>query len=212
MTRKIVWGMGVQAAAGHLRDLSATPDGQAKRDEMIKVCSTCHAEDRARPYLESADAHKLAGDALVLEARETLAGLYRDRLIRPSHGQLSAGLLPGPRFTALDLPDGIAFHSPTSLFYDVSPIEREYFDMFFVSALTSSKGAFHMSPSYAWWAGYADVLGHLASIRADAGRLRSAEAVRERTLFLIVAAPLVLLAVLTGVYGAHRLWRRRRAT
>ena len=212
MTRKIVWGMGVQAAAGQLRDLSATPDGRAKRDEMIKVCLTCHAEDRARRYLESADAHKLAGDALVLEARETLAGLYRDRLIRPSHGRLSAGLLPGPRFTALDLPGGIAFHSPTSLFYDVSPIEREYFDMFFVSALTSYKGAFHMSPTYAWWVGYADVLGHLASIRADAGRLRSAETVRERTLLLIVAAPLVLLAVLTAAYGAHRLGRRRRAT
>ncbi len=210
MTRKIIWGMGVQAAAGQLRDLAATPDGEAKRNEMIKVCLTCHSEDKARGYLESADAHKLAGDALVLEAREILAGLYKEGLIRPSHAQVSAGLLPGPRFTAIDLPGGIVFHSPTSLYYDVTPIEREYFDMFFFAALKSYKGAFHMSPDYAWWYGYADVLGHLAAIRDDAGRLRSAEAVRERTLFMIFTGPLMVLAVLAAIYAGSRVWRRRR--
>ena len=102
---------------------------------MVKVCLTCHSEDKARYYLTSADAHKLVGDALVIDARGILAGLYRDRLIQPSHGQVSAG--PGPRFTAIDLPGGLASHSPTSLYYDVTPIEREYFDMFFFSALKS---------------------------------------------------------------------------
>jgi len=211
MTRKIIWGMGVQAAGGQIRDLAATPEGVVKRNEMIKVCVMCHSEDTARHDLESADAHKLAGDALVLEAREILAGLYRDRLIRPSHGQASAGLLRGPRFTAIELPGGLAFHSPTSLFFDVSPVEREYFDMFFFAALKSYKGAFHMSPDYAWWYGYADVLGHLAAIRDDAERLRSAEAVRERTLFMIVTGPLMVLAVLAAVYAGYRVWRRRGA-
>ncbi len=209
MTRKIVWGMGVQPAVGQLKDLSATPENEAKRNEMIKVCLMCHSEDKARGYLESADAHKLAGDALVLEARGILAGLYKDGLIRPSHGQVSAGLLPGPRFTAIDLPGALAFHSPTSLYYDVTPIERNYFDMFFFSALKSYKGAFHMSPDYAWWYGYADVLGHLAAIRDDAERLRSAEAVRKRTLFMILTGPLMVLAVLAAVYAASRGWRRR---
>jgi hydroxylamine dehydrogenase len=210
MTRKIIWGMGVQPALGQLKDLTVLPANQAKRNEMIKVCLTCHSEDTARGYLESADAHKLAGDALVVEARDILAGLYRDRLIEPSHGKVSAGLLPGPRFTAIELPGGLAFHSPASLYYDVTPIEREYFDMFFFSALKSYKGAFHMSPDYSWWYGYADVLGHLATIRDGAGRLRSEEAVRRRTLFMIVTGPVMVLAVLGAVYLGARLWRRRR--
>jgi hydroxylamine dehydrogenase len=209
MTRKIIWGMGVQAAGGELRDITSTPEHQAKRNEMLKVCLTCHAESKARGYLESADAHKLAGDALVVEARGILRGLYDDGLIRPSHAQVSAGLLRGPRYTAIELPGGLAFHSPSSLYYDVTPIERDYFDMFFFSALKSYKGAFHMSPDYAWWYGYADVLGHLASIRDEAERLRSAEAVRQRTLFMILTGPLMVLAVLAAVYLGWRFSRRR---
>jgi hydroxylamine dehydrogenase len=210
MTRKIIWGMGVQAASGELKDLTLGPEPLAKRNEMVKVCVTCHSEDKARGYLESADAHKLAGDALVVEAREILAGLYKDKLIRPSHAQISAGLLPGPRYTAIDLPDGIAFHSPASLYFDVTPIEHEYFDMFFFSALKSYKGAFHMSPDYAWWYGYADVLGRLAIIRDHAERLRGDASVRRQTLFMIWTGPLMVVAVIAAGWYGRRLWRRRR--
>jgi hydroxylamine dehydrogenase len=209
MTRKIIWGMGVQPATGQLQDITITPENEAKRNEMIKVCLTCHSEDKARGYLKSADAHKLAGDALVIEARDILAGLYRDGLIRPSHAQASSGLLPGPRFTAIELPGAAAQHSPASLYYDVTPIEREYFDMFFFSALKSYKGAFHMSPDYAWWYGYADVLGHLATIRNDAERLRAEDAVGRRTLFMLWTGPLMVLAVLGAAWGAYAWWRRR---
>jgi hydroxylamine dehydrogenase len=210
MTRKIIWGMGVQAAGGQLADITVTPENQVKRNEMVKVCMTCHSEDKARGYLESADAHKLAGDALVIEARRVLAGLYSDKLIEPSHAQVSAGLLRGPRYTAIELPNGLAFHSPASLYYDVTPIEREYFDMFFFSALKSYKGAFHMSPDYGWWYGYADVLGHLATIRDEAERLREAAMVRKRTLFMIFTGPVMVLVVVGGLYGAWRGWRRLR--
>ena len=82
-------------------------------------------------------------------------------------------------------------------------------DLFF-SALKSYTGAFHMSPDYAWWYGYADVLGHLATIRDEAERLRSAEAVRKRTLFMIFTGPVMVLAVVGGAYGAWRGWRRVR--
>jgi hypothetical protein len=174
---------------------------------MIKVCLTCHSEDKARGYLRSADAHKLAGDALVVEARGILAGLYQDGIIQPSHAQMSAGLLPGPRFSAVELPGAVVQHSPASLYYDVSPVEREYFDMFFFTALKSYKGAFHMSPDYAWWYGYADVLGHLATIRAEAHALREARSVRRQTLFMILTGPFMVLAVI----GAVAWVRRRRA-
>jgi hypothetical protein len=81
--------------------------------------------------------------------------------------------------------------------------------MFFFSALKSYKGAFHMSPDYAWWYGYADVLGHLASIRDAAQRLRADAAVQSRTRFMLFTGPLMVLAVLGGLWLATRLWRRR---
>jgi hydroxylamine dehydrogenase len=207
MTRKIVWGMGVQAAGGELTNIAAIPENQAKRSEMIRVCMTCHSEDKARGYLESADAHKLAGDALVVEARDIVAGLYADGLLKPGHGATAAGLLPGPRFSAIDLPAGAAQHSPASLYYNVSSIERAYFDLFFFSNLKSYKGAFHMSPDYAWWYGYADVLGHLAQVRDEAQQLRDARATRRLTGFMLFTGPLMVLVVL----GLIRVVGRRRA-
>jgi hydroxylamine dehydrogenase len=204
MTRKIIWGMGVQPALGQLTDITAKPENQTKRVEMVKVCLVCHSGDKAAGYLASADAHKLAGDALVIEARDILTGLYDDGLIEPSHATRSAGLLAGPRFTAIALDQTTAQHSPASLYYDVTPIEREYFDMFFFSALKSYKGAFHMSPDYAWWYGYADVLGHLAAIRDEAQTIRSAHATDTRTQFMLFTGPLMVLAVLGGVWLARR--------
>ena len=211
MTRKIIWGMGTQAAGGQIEDLAARAENQSKRREMIRVCMTCHSEDRAREYLSAADAHKLEGDALVLEARDVLSGLYRDGLIEPSHAKRSAGLLRGPHFTALELPSGFAQHWPAGLYYDVSPIELEYFDMFFFSNLKSYKGAFHMAPDYAWWYGYADSLGHLARIRDEDERLRAERATRQRTRFMLWTGPLMALAVVFAAFAARRFWRRRRA-
>ena len=212
MIHKIVWGMGVQAATGQLEDVTLHPENQQKRNEMIQVCLTCHSEDKARGYLSSADAHKLAGDALVVEGREILADLYKEGLVKPSHGKQSAGLLPGPRFTAIELPSEFAQHSPTSLYYDVTSIERDYFDLFFFANLKSYKGAFHMSPDYSWWYGYADALGHLARIRDEAETLREANATRRRTLFMIFTGPFMVLAVLGAVYGVWQIRRRRSGT
>jgi hydroxylamine dehydrogenase len=207
MTRKIIWGMGVQAAAGALENIAAHPENLVKRNEMVRVCLTCHSEDKARGYLESADAHKLAGDALVVEARDLIAGLYDDGLIEPGHGATSAGLIPGPRFSAIELPEEAATHWPAGLYYNVTAVEREYFDLFFFSNLKSYKGAFHMSPDYAWWYGYADALGHLARLRDEDGRLREARATRRTTRFMILTGPLMVLAVL----GAVALVLRRRS-
>jgi hydroxylamine dehydrogenase len=207
MTRKIVWGMGVQAAGGVLENIATHPDNLAKRTEMIRVCLTCHSEDKARGYLESADAHKLAGDALVVEARDLIAGLYQDGLITPGHGATAAGLIPGPRFSAIELPEERATHWPAGLYYNVTAVEREYFDLFFFSNLKSYKGAFHMSPDYAWWYGYADALGHLARLRDEDHTLRQAAATRRTTRFMIFTGPFMVLAVL----GVVALVMRRRS-
>ncbi len=208
MSKKIVWGMGVQPALGELTDITQKPENRAKRAEMIKVCLTCHSEAKAREYLEAADAHKLMGDALVIEGRDILQGLYRDRIIEPSRRAHSAGLLPGDRFVATQTPGGTFW--PAGLYYDVSAVEREYFDMFFFANLKSYKGAFHMSPDYAWWYGYAETMGHLIKIRDEAGRLRQAHRTASRTNFMLLTGPLMVLVVVGAVWGARMLYVRRR--
>ena len=208
MTKKIIWGMGVQPALGELTDITQKPENRAKRAEMIKVCLTCHSEVKAREYLEAADAHKLMGDALVVQAREILHDLYRDKIIEPSRRSHSAGLLPGDRFVATEVPGGT--HWPAGLYYDVSAVEREYFDMFFFGNLKSYKGAFHMSPDYAWWYGYAETLGHLARVRDEAERLRQAHRTASRTNFMLLTGPLMVLGVVGVVWGARAFYLRRR--
>jgi len=210
MTKKIIWGMGVQPALGELSDITQKPENRAKRAEMIKVCLTCHAEVKAREYLEGADAHKLMGDALVIEARDILHGLYRDKIIGPSRRSRSAGLLPGDRYVATETPGGTFW--PAGLYYDVQPIEREYFDMFFFANLKSYKGAVHMSPDYAWWYGYAEVLGHLLKIRDEAERLRTEHRTTARTNFMLYTGPLMVLAVVGVIWAGRTVYLRRRNT
>jgi hydroxylamine dehydrogenase len=209
MTRKIIWGMGVQPAIGQLEDITRTPENRAKRNEMIRVCLSCHSEVKARDYLEGADAHKLMGDALVIEARETLRELFKDRIIDPRRRALSAGILPGPRYTAVEDAPGGTFW-PAGLYYDVQPIERDYFDMFFFANLKSYKGAFHMSPDYAWWYGYAEVLGHATRIRDESTRLRTEHRITARTSFMLYTGPLMVLVVVGVVWAGRAVYARRR--
>ena len=67
-----------------------------------------------------------------------------------------------------------------------------------------------MSPDYAWWYGYADVLGHLAIIRDHAERLRGDASVRRQTLFIIWTGPLMGAVIIAAGWYGRRLWRRRR--
>jgi hypothetical protein len=148
------------------------------------------------------------GDALVIQAREILHGLYREKIIDPSRRSQSAGLLPGDHFVAAETPGGTFF--PTALYYDVSTVEREYFDMFFFANLKSYKGAFHMNPDYAWWLGYADVLGHLTRIRDEAQRLRSEHRSAVLTRILLYGEVLLGAGILLGGYCIWRLARRQK--
>ncbi len=120
------------------------------------------------------------------------------------------GLLPGDKFVATETHGGTFW--PPGLYYDVSSVEREYFDMFFFTNLKSYKGAFHMSPDYAWWYGYADTLGHLIKIRDEAEQLRVAHRTASRTNFMLWTGPFMVLLVLGGIWGARTLYRRRRKT
>jgi len=129
---------------------------------MVRVCMTCHSEDKARG---------ISNPRTRTSSRATPSWSKGAKFWRVSTGTKSSNpvtlrSLPGfsgaPVHRRRHPGNGRAALTDESLLRRV-PIEREYFDMFFFSALKSYKGAFHMSPDYAWWYGYADVLGHLAA-------------------------------------------------
>ncbi len=71
-----------------------------------------------------------------------------------------------------------------------------------------------MSPDYAWWYGYADVLGHLTRIRDEAARLRAEHENQRQTRFMLYTGPIMVLLVLGSIHLARRfdlLGRARRS-
>jgi predicted negative regulator of RcsB-dependent stress response len=68
-----------------------------------------------------------------------------------------------------------------------------------------------MSPDYAWWYGYADVLGHLARLRDEEHQLRQAQATARRTTFMLLTGPIMVLVVLLAAWLGWRAWQRRGA-
>jgi hypothetical protein len=67
-----------------------------------------------------------------------------------------------------------------------------------------------MSPDYAWWYGYAEVLGHASRIRDEADRLRTEHQTTARTTFMLYTGPIMVLVVVGAVWGARSIYFRRK--
>jgi hypothetical protein len=67
-----------------------------------------------------------------------------------------------------------------------------------------------MSPDYAWWYGYAEVLGHSSRIRYEADRLRTEVKTTARTNFMLYTGPIMVLAVVGVVWAGRAVYRKRK--
>ena len=94
-------------------------------------------------------------DHLMAEAIRTVAGLYKDGILR------QAG-----RATPIAFPDLLTFHdAPTS-------IEQKLFVMFLEHRMRTFQGTFHANPDYALWYGWSEMQRDLTEIKALAAELR----------------------------------------
>lgn len=162
---KAIWKFGIK----EINPL--TSGNKIKRRQWIKVCADCHDEDWSAERLKEMDQERKKSWAKLYEAEAILKALRADDLIYPSAKQRP----PYPTDSADDLIQYIHigfFEGQASAFFNVSPIERDYFEMWYFDNLKSYKGAAHGDSSFVK-AGQAAMDESLKKIKRDAELLRS---------------------------------------
>ena len=130
------------------------PAWQKERDKMLAVCTKCHSLAFASSQLDLGDKIIKNSDHLMAEAIRTVAGLYKD------------GVLKKPSYYAYAYPDILTFHNAPT------PIEQKLFVMFLEHRMRAFQGAFHGSPDYALWYGWSAMEQDLTDINSMAAQLR----------------------------------------
>ena len=128
---------------------------QIERDKMIKTCNQCHSINFAKGELEKGDNMIKEADHLMAEAIRTVAGLYKDGIIKKAKSY------------AYNFPDLLTFHdAPTT-------IEQTLFVMFLEHRMRTFQGTFHANPDYALWYGWSEMQRDLTEIKTIAEELRA---------------------------------------
>lgn len=134
------------------------------RQEMVKICSQCHAPAFATRELARGDAIQKQSLAIVKEAEKIILDLADRNLLDPMPGQRPPHPLSG---------NSLVLDSQL-LYEDTSHIERLLFKMKKYDYARTIKGAYHQNPAYAHWYGNAELKMDLVDIKAEASRLRKA--------------------------------------
>lgn len=122
-------------------------DWQKERDKMIKTCNQCHSANFAKGELEKGDNMIKEADRLMAEAIRTVAGLYKDGVIKKAKNY------------TYNFPDLLTFHdAPTEA-------EQKLFVMFLEHRMRAFQGTFHANPDYALWYGWSEMQRSLTEIK-----------------------------------------------
>ena len=130
-------------------------DWQRERDKMLQTCHQCHSLNFAKAELEKGDRMIRDADHLLAQGIRTIAGLYKD------------GVLKKPASYASAFPDLLAFHdAPTT-------IEQRLFVMHLEHRMRAFQGTFHANPDYALWYGWSEMKRDLTDINTMAAEMRA---------------------------------------
>ncbi|MDH3342661.1 MAG: hydroxylamine oxidoreductase [Gammaproteobacteria bacterium] len=162
---KAIWKFGLKQVN------PLTSANQLKRNQWIELCADCHEKNWSAEQLKQLDAERKLSWGKLYQAEAVLRDLRSDDLIQPSAKQRP----PYP----MDSPDAFLqyqrigfFEGQASAFYNVSPIERDYFEMWYFDNLKSYKAAAHGDASFVR-EGQAEMDASLETIKKKAERLRS---------------------------------------
>ncbi len=136
VANKSIWKFGIK----QINPL--TSSNVIKRNQWVKRCSECHEQEWSRQELKKMDnERKLAWNKLN-EAEKLLRTLRADNLLFPAAGQRPA--YPNDFMDDFFPRERIGFFDgQASAFYNVSPIERDYFEMWYFENLSAYKGSAH---------------------------------------------------------------------
>lgn len=127
---------------------------QREREKMVRTCNQCHSGGFAKGELAKGDQMIKEVDRLMAEAIRTVAGLYKDGMIKKAKSYAYA------------FPDLLAFHDAPTV------IEQKLFVMFLEHRMRAFQGTFHANPDYAMWYGWSEMQRDLTEIKTIAAELR----------------------------------------
>ena len=138
---KSIWQFGIKQVN------PLTSANQVKREQWTAICDDCHQNDVARNEFKKLDAERKMAWKKLYAAESILKNLRNEKLFYPA-----ADERPRYPFSLLDKlrpHEHIGFfEGQASAFYNVSPVERDYFEMWYFDNLAAYKGAAHNDPSF----------------------------------------------------------------
>ncbi|HEU5182628.1 MAG TPA: cytochrome c family protein, partial [Candidatus Polarisedimenticolia bacterium] len=132
-----------------------------RRNEMLQVCTSCHATSFARESLADADAIKRQTDRMVDRAAEIVEAVHRAGALRPRPEERAPNPVEG----------AVLVMGTHQLYENTSPLEQRFFEMASFHAPTAWKGAYHSSPDHTHWLGNMKVKESLIYIEGEARQL-----------------------------------------
>ncbi len=162
---KSIWKFGIRQVN------PLTSNNEVKRDQWVKVCSDCHEADWSRQRLAELDKERKQAWQKLYAAERVLKDLRADGMLYPAAEERP----PYPNdWMGRYLPyERIGFfEGQASAFFNVSPIERDYFEMWYFDNLGAYKGAAHADPAFVA-KGHAAMERKLTAIRRAANVLRT---------------------------------------
>jgi hydroxylamine dehydrogenase len=163
VAHKSMWKFGLREINPH------TSKNKVLRDQWVKLCSDCHQEDKARQWLSEMDRERKQAWSKLYAAEDILKDLRSDDMITPAAGERPPYPLEQPHSFWARERIGF-FEGQASAFYNVSAIERDYFEMWYFDNLGSYKAAAH-GDAAGVKAGHEKISDSLERIRARANRL-----------------------------------------
>jgi hydroxylamine dehydrogenase len=138
---KSIWKFG-------LKEINPLTSGnEVKRKKWIKLCADCHDEKWSAQQLKVMDKERKTTWKKLYQAEKILKDLRTRKNLFPSVEQRPP--YPGDEDDSLIKFERIGFfEGQASAFYNVSPIERDYFDMWYFGNLGAYKGSAHGDNSF----------------------------------------------------------------
>jgi hydroxylamine dehydrogenase len=136
VAHKSLWKFGLREVNPH------TSQNKVLRQRWIKLCSDCHEEKQAAQWLTELDQERKQAWNKLYQAEDVLKDLRRNDLLQPP-----ASERPNYPMGSLWPRERIGFfEGQASAFYNVSGIERDYFEMWYFDNLRAYKSAAHGDP------------------------------------------------------------------
>jgi len=164
VAHKSIWRFGLREINPH------TSQNQVLRERWVAVCTDCHDAGQAAQWLSDLDRERERAWDKLYAAEDLLKALRADDGLYPAAGERPP--YPMDWLDRLWPRERIGFfEGQASAFYNVSAIERDYFEMWYFDNLGAYKAAAH-GDSAGVEAGHARMNGMLEKIGAQARNLR----------------------------------------